>query len=58
MSIGGKILNEINVVVCRQSESEDRLLPVAVRVSKTRVFFKIPNIISVRPGGVRWEDRF
>ena len=37
ISNGEKILNNVNVVVRGQVKSENSLLPVAVRVSKTRV---------------------
>ena len=37
-----KILSNVNVVVQGQVKSEDSLLPVAVRVSETRVL-KLPS---------------
>ena len=43
ISNGGKILNNINVVVWRQSKKENSSLPVAVRVSKTRLL-KVPDL--------------
>ena len=42
ISNGEKILSSVNVVVWRQFESENSSLPLAVRVSKTRVL-KLPN---------------
>ena len=41
------ILNNVNAVVWRQVKSENSSLPVAVRVSKTRVL-NIPNIVCLR----------
>ena len=38
------MLSNVNVVVCRQVKRENRSLPVAVRVSKTRVL-KLPIVL-------------
>ena len=45
ISDGEKILSNVNVVVRRQVKRENGALPVAVRVSKTRVL-KLPNVLS------------
>ena len=42
ISNGEKILRNVNVVVSRQVKRENSSLPVAVRISKTRVL-KLPN---------------
>ena len=49
ISNGGKILNNINLVVRRKSEKENSLLPVADRFSKKRVLevpIMLPNTFS------------
>ena len=43
ISKGEKILSNVNVVVWGQIKSENSSLPVAVRISKTRVL-KLPNV--------------
>ena len=48
ISDGEKILRNVNVVVSRQEKRGSSSLPVAVRVSKTRVL-KLPNNIVLRP---------
>ena len=48
ISNGGKILNNINLVVRGQSERENNSLPVAVHVSKTRVLNMVPDDRSAR----------
>ena len=49
MSNGEKILSNVNVVVRGQVKREYSSLPVAVRVSKTRVL-KLPTYIFARAG--------
>ena len=44
ISNGEKVLNKVNVVVWGQVKSENSSLPVAVRVSKTRVL-KLPIVL-------------
>ena len=44
ISNGENILNNVNVVALGQVKSENRSLPVGVRVSETRVL-KLPNIL-------------